>query len=48
MKIQKMHFNALTDFEKVAVECLKMPATYIDGGHGAMGILANEQPSNLS
>jgi DNA-binding transcriptional MerR regulator len=46
-KIQENHFNALNDFEKAAVECLKMPTTDIDGVHGAMDV-SHEEPSNLS
>jgi hypothetical protein len=42
VKIQEKWFNALTDFEKAAVECLKVPTADIDRG------VHNEEPSNLS
>jgi hypothetical protein len=41
VKIQEKRFNALTDFQKATVECLKVPTADIDGG------VHNEEPSNL-
>jgi hypothetical protein len=42
LKIQEKQLNALTDFERAPVECLKEPTADIDGG------VHNEEPSNLS
>jgi hypothetical protein len=42
VKIQEKRFDALTNFEKATVECLKVPTADIDGW------VHREQPLNLS
>lgn len=38
VKIQEKHFNELTDLEKDAVQCLKLPMTDIEGRGGALDV----------